>query len=92
MRVTVQLFARLRELAGRADLAVDAAAGATIRDVWTIVATAHPALAPYEQSVSCALNEDFARMTAVVKDGDAIAFLPPVSGGAGRSNKRTMNE
>jgi molybdopterin converting factor subunit 1 len=82
MRVTVHLFARLRELAGRGDLAVEAAAGATIRDVWKIVAAAHPALAPYESSVSCAQNEDFARMSAIVKDNDAIAFLPPVSGGA----------
>ena len=81
MRVTVQLFARLRELAGRADLSLDVAAGATIRDVWRQVAAAHPALAPYESSVSSARNEDFARMNAVVNDGDAIAFLPPVSGG-----------
>jgi molybdopterin synthase catalytic subunit len=57
-------------------------AGATIADVWRAVAAAHPALAPFGASVSCARNEDFARMQAPVTDGDAIAFLPPVSGGA----------
>jgi len=81
MRVSVQLFARLRELAGRSDLECQMADGSTIADVWRTVAERHPALAPYGSAVSCARNEDFARMSAVVADGDAIAFLPPVSGG-----------
>jgi molybdopterin converting factor small subunit len=32
--------------------------------------------------VSAAVNADFARMDAPVTDGDEVAFLPPVSGGA----------
>lgn len=82
MRVTVQLFARLRELAGRADLVCDVPADATIAVVWQQVARDYPALAPFARSVSCALNEDFARMQMSVRDGDTVAFLPPVSGGA----------
>jgi len=35
-----------------------------------------------KSTVSCAKNEDFARMSAPVAVGDVIAFLPPVSGGA----------
>jgi molybdopterin converting factor small subunit len=31
--------------------------------------------------VSCAVNEEYARLTATLKDGDEVAFLPPVSGG-----------
>ncbi|HEX5068986.1 MAG TPA: MoaD/ThiS family protein [Vicinamibacterales bacterium] len=81
MRVRVQLFARLRELAGRSDVECEVGDGSTIADVWREVAGRHPGLAPYEASVSCARNEDFARMSAPVADGDAIAFLPPVSGG-----------
>lgn len=81
MRVTVLLFARLRELAGRSDVECDVPAGATITDVWKTVAGMYPALKPFESSVSCAKNEDFARMHAPVADGDSIAFLPPVSGG-----------
>jgi molybdopterin synthase catalytic subunit len=56
--------------------------GATVRDVWAAVTAQHPALAAYGASVSCARNEDFARMSDRVSDADAIAFLPPVSGGA----------
>jgi molybdopterin converting factor subunit 1 len=82
VRVNVLLFARLRDLAGRQVLSCDVPAGACVRDVWRAVIGAHPALEPFGGSVSCAVNEDFARMTSVVRQGDEVAFLPPVSGGS----------
>jgi molybdopterin converting factor subunit 1 len=81
MRVTVRLFARLREIAGAAELARDVAPGATIAAVWGQLAKEFPELRPYERSMSSAVNEDYARLDRVVEDGDEIAFLPPVSGG-----------
>ncbi len=81
MRVTVRLFARLRDLVGAAELERDLPPGATVRDVWTRLVADHPAIAPYAESMSCAVNADYARMTAPVADGDEVAFLPPVSGG-----------
>lgn len=81
MRVTVRLFARLRELAGHETFAVDVPDSATAADVWTQVTTAHPALAPFGRAISVAVNAEFARMTSPVRDADDVAFLPPVSGG-----------
>jgi molybdopterin converting factor subunit 1 len=77
----VRLFARLRDIAGTAELSRDVASGATIRDVWNALATEFPDLARYEQSISSAVNADYARMDTKVGDGDEVAFLPPVSGG-----------
>ncbi len=82
MRVTVQFFARLREIAGCADVECDVPPGASIADVWRAAASRHPGLDAFGAAVSCARNDDFSRMTAPVHDGDVIAFLPPVSGGA----------
>jgi molybdopterin converting factor subunit 1 len=81
MRVTVRLFARLRDIAGEGEIARDIAPGSTIRTVWRELAGEHPGLAAYEQSVSSAVNADYARMDTEVRDGDEVAFLPPVSGG-----------
>ena len=81
MRVTVRFFARLRELSGAGERACDVPPGATIAEVWRAMVGEHPALEPFGRSISCARNAEFARMTAVVHDGDDIAFLPPVSGG-----------
>ena len=81
MRVTVRLFARLRDIAGSGDLSREAPAGATVGDVWRGLVAEFPEMARYESSISSAVNADYARMTAAVADGDEIAFLPPVSGG-----------
>ena len=81
MRVTVRLFARLRDITGTAEMLREIEPGATIGAVWQELAGEFPALADYQRSISTALNEDYARMDAEVHDGDEIGFLPPVSGG-----------
>lgn len=81
MRVTVRLFARLRDIAGAAELTRDIAQGATIASVWRQLAGEYPELGQYERSISSAVNADYARMDRVLSEGDEVAFLPPVSGG-----------
>jgi sulfur-carrier protein len=81
MRVTVRLFARLRDLAGAGELVRDIPDPATVRTVWNSLVAEMPALEDYERTMSVAVNADYSRMTAPVNDGDEVAFLPPVSGG-----------
>ena len=81
MRVTVRLFARLRDLAGSGELVRDVSGPATVQTVWKTLIAEMPALAEYERTMSVAVNADYARMWAPVHDGDEVAFLPPVSGG-----------
>ena len=64
MRVTVRLFARLRDIAGAGELMRDLPAGATIRDVWRQLEAEFPELAAYQRSISTAINADYARMEA----------------------------
>lgn len=81
MRVTVRLFAQLKDIAGAPELERDVPADATLDDVWALLAHDFPAMAPYRGSVSGARNAEYSRMDAVIADGDEVAFLPPVSGG-----------
>jgi molybdopterin converting factor subunit 1 len=81
MRVVIRLFARLRDIAGSADLVRDAPPGATVADVWRSLVAEYPEMARYDSSISSAVNADYAKMTAALSDGDEVAFLPPVSGG-----------
>lgn len=81
MHVTIRLFARLRELAGASELTRDVPDGATAGDAWNVLVRECPPLADYSRTISCAVNEEYARLTASLKDGDEVAFLPPVSGG-----------
>ena len=81
MRVTVRLFARLRELAGAGELVREVPSPATVGTVWSSLVGEMPALREYERAMSVAVNADYTRMNAPVRDGDEVAFLPPVSGG-----------
>ena len=81
MRVTVRLFARLRDLAGTGEMIRDVPESATVQTVWTSLTTDMPPLGQYEGSMSVAVNAEYARMATALHDGDEVAFLPPVSGG-----------
>ena len=80
MHIRVKLFAQLRDVAA-ADIECEVRDDAKARDVWAALVAAHPGLAPFESSVSCAVNAEYARMHTAVHAGDEVAFLPPVSGG-----------
>ena len=81
MHVTIRLFARLRELAGTAELVRQVPDGASAQDAWNALVAEFPAMQDYGGSISCAVNEDYSRLTTPLHDGDEVAFLPPVSGG-----------
>ena len=81
MLVTIRLFARLREMAGGSELRRELPAGATARTAWEALVAEFPGFDDYSRAVSCAVNEEYARMTSPLTDGDEVAFLPPVSGG-----------
>jgi molybdopterin converting factor subunit 1 len=81
VRVTVRLFARLRDLAGSGELVREVADPATAETLWRSLVAEFPAFGDYERTMSVAVNADYARLRAEIHDGDEVAFLPPVSGG-----------
>jgi molybdopterin synthase catalytic subunit len=82
LRVRVRLFAAQRELAGAREVAVELPAGGTVEAAWAALVALHPALAAGRASVRFAVNGDWARPDAPLADGDEVAMIPPVSGGA----------
>ena len=82
LRVRVRLFAIQRELAGTREIPLELSDDATVEDAWMAVVDRYPALAPGRPSVRFARNGDYADASTQLADGDEIAFIPPVSGGA----------
>ena len=84
MLVTIRLFARLREIAGASELQRELPEAATARTAWDALAAEFHALRDYGSSVSVAVNEEYAGFATMLREGDEVAFLPPVSGGSQR--------
>ena len=79
--VRVRFFARLREQAGAEIEALEVPPGSTLADVYDNLRRKHPALEADRVAVRGAINQEFAVWSALVSDGDEVAFIPPVSGG-----------
>jgi molybdopterin synthase sulfur carrier subunit len=81
MNVTVKLFAVLRDKAGVAELRLPLPVGASVSDAMEVVLQRHPELSPFAKRVAFAVNLSRVDGQTVLKDGDELALLPPVSGG-----------
>jgi molybdopterin synthase sulfur carrier subunit len=79
--VKVLFFGRLKEIAGRAEEAIEAVDGATIEQLFSRYVTRLPELARYRSSLVASRNQEFAAWDTPLRSGDEVAFLPPVSGG-----------
>jgi molybdopterin converting factor subunit 1 len=76
VRVTVRLFAALRERAGSGRRELELPQGATAGDVFAALEIrAEP------PGLAYAVNQEYAERSAVLADGDEVALIPPVSGG-----------
>ncbi len=86
MKVAVRLFAGLRELAGTRGLELDLPAGAVAADVW-------PALDLGDEPAGLlvAINRSYAERGTVLAEGDEVALIPPVSGGAFRLSELPLS-
>jgi MoaE-MoaD fusion protein len=86
VRVVVRLFAGLRERAGTDRRELDLDDGAAVEDVW-------PALGLGDEPAGLlyAVNRTYADPGQALREGDEVALIPPVSGGAFRLTHGPVN-
>jgi molybdopterin converting factor subunit 1 len=78
-RVRVRYFAILREQRGLSEESL-ATEALTAGEIYSELRARHGFTLPPER-LRAALNDEFAPWNATVRDGDALAFIPPVAGG-----------
>jgi molybdopterin converting factor subunit 1 len=81
MIIHVKLFAILREKAGTAEIRLEAPVGATVEKAVGLILEKRPELGAWMSAAAFAVNMARVDRLAVLKDGDELALLPPVSGG-----------
>jgi MoaE-MoaD fusion protein len=86
MRITVRLFAALRERAGAGERELDLGDGSRVGDVWAALQ-----LGDEPPGIAYARNREYSDRDAPLSDGDEVAVIPPVSGGGFRVQSEPLD-
>jgi molybdopterin converting factor subunit 1 len=81
MMLTVQLFARAKDLAGSDRVRLELSDGARVVDLRRQLAIAVPRLGELLERSAIAVDGEFARDNTALQTESEVALLPPVSGG-----------
>jgi MoaD family protein len=81
MKVRVEFYSQLRDLAGTAELNVDLPAEATVTDLLEKVYEKAPTLRSRDKSILVGAGVEFVDRNYKLKAGDEISIMPPVQGG-----------
>jgi len=79
--LTIQLFARARDLAGQPTVQIPWTAGDSVADLRRRLLEQYPALAPVASRLLVAVNNSYADDSTTIQTQDDVACFPPVSGG-----------
>jgi len=87
MQINILFFATIRDLIGQKRLTLDLDDNQnTIKHVRQELIEQYPAVTDNIKVSLVAINEEFAFDNDTIKDGDEVAFFPPVSGGSGQTD------
>ena len=81
MRIRLRYFAGLRERLEVAEAERELPDGTTVGEAWTALCAEHPQIGPLGGSMAFAVNREYVDRAHVLRDGDELACIPPVSGG-----------
>lgn len=81
MRVQARFFAAYRELTGASRADVDLPEGATVADLIDTLREQGPSFGALPPKPTVAVNLQYAPPETGLRDGDEVAFIPPVAGG-----------
>ena len=81
MKVRVQFYAQLRDLAGMREVDIDLAEGATVRDLLDEIYARQSKLRSHDKSILVGAGVEFVDRNYKLKPGEEISVMPPVQGG-----------
>jgi molybdopterin converting factor small subunit len=81
MKLHVQFFSRLRDLAGISEAEIEVPTGSTAADLLELIYLRTSALRNWDKSILVAAGVEFVGRDYVLQPGDQISIMPPVQGG-----------
>jgi MoaE-MoaD fusion protein len=81
MKLTIRMYATLKERTGASLVTLDIHEPGSVTDLLEELFQRFPNLQPFKQSILVSVNQEFAGPFAQISPDDEIALFPPVSGG-----------
>jgi molybdopterin converting factor subunit 1 len=81
MKVKVKLYAAFRDIVGSKEEDLDLRDGSTVQDLLEDYIERFPQLSRYREHIILSVNKEYGAPARVLREGDEVSFLPPVSGG-----------
>jgi molybdopterin converting factor subunit 1 len=81
MMIKVKLFASFREIVGAKEEDLEIADGSTVQTLLEDYIRRFPKIGRYREHIILSVNREYGAPNRVLKAGDEVSFLPPVSGG-----------
>lgn len=79
--VTIRLYAGLKDLVGSRDIEMALPPDATVEELRIRLGQQYPIVEALLPTLVCAVDEEYVPPEHVLRDGDHVALIPPVSGG-----------
>jgi MoaE-MoaD fusion protein len=92
MKISVLFFGVLKDVLRRPTDTVELPDGARVRDLLFRYLQATPKFEAMLSSLAISVNQEYAAADRVLREGDEVALLPPVSGGSGDGNSKAAGE
>lgn len=81
MHIKVLYFAAFREATGKDEQLHELQEPASVADLWRLVSRDVPLFSKLPAIPPAAVNREYRSAETTLRDGDEVAFLPPVAGG-----------
>jgi molybdopterin converting factor subunit 1 len=81
MKIRLLHFASFREAIGRDEESREVAEGTRVGELWAELGSEVPLFRRFPSPPPAAVNREYVPADTVLREGDEVAFLPPVAGG-----------
>ena len=81
MQVNILYFASFRDATGRQEELREVREGARVAELWSALSREVPLFSRFASAPPAAVNREYVGSDTVLREGDEVAFLPPVAGG-----------
>jgi molybdopterin converting factor small subunit len=81
MKIRIKAFASIKEACKFEEKELTVSEGISVKEILSELKKCHPSLQEFENSLLCAINDEYCPTDTILSDKDTLAIFPPVGTG-----------